>query len=251
MQNQRQFVKIGKAVIKAAVPILYGKFLHRNQSIPAPIFPSRILLMNGFHIGDVVIATSIIPVLRRAYPSAEIGFLTGSWSQMVVQNHPDLQHVHCVDHWMQNRSGASFLKKYLQYRRTLRQALREIRAVKYDVSICLITNFPDFMDLAWKARIPTRITFRKSVFASLATSIVDEPQNVFVPQGARLAETLHPLAIDPAHLESRKPLPPDAGHYRELCKVLNVNGLNRRITASFIWAPAPRFGSFPYHSGER
>lgn len=225
MLVNRPILDIVKSAIRNLAPIVYGKFLRQdNRAGEISAVPRRILLINGFHIGDVVIATSVIPVLRRAYPAAEIGFLTGSWSRMVVEKNVDLKYLHCIDHWMNNRSSKGILKKYLQYRKTLRQAREEIRSVRYDWAICLITNFPDFMDLAWRAGIPNRVTFRQSVFAKLATVLVDEPSSPFIHQGDRLAATLRALPLDQEFLQFRKSVlaPSDDVAVQEVCNILQL-----------------------------
>lgn len=230
MSNWLRYVLAArKAVLKAMVPFVYGAaFRNRRESIPQDMqAPKRILVINGAHIGDIVIATSVIPVLRSAYPSAEIGFVTGSWARMVIKNHPELKYTHCVDHWRLNRSDKSTFQKMLQFRKTWRTALREIREVRYDVAISLYTVFPDLLDLSWAARIPVRIGFRQSFFSSLATHLVDEPPNILVHQGEKLAEALHALPIEPAHFKCRKStLPPSSSSaIEEVCSLLHAASL--------------------------
>ena len=66
--------------------------------------PRRILLANPAHIGDVLIATAVLPPLRQAFPDAEIGMLVGSWSRHVVEGHPDVARVHVMDNFHLNRA---------------------------------------------------------------------------------------------------------------------------------------------------
>ncbi|MDE3188337.1 MAG: glycosyltransferase family 9 protein [Acidobacteriota bacterium] len=208
--------------------------------------PRRILLLNGSHIGDIVIATSVLPILRAAYPDAEIGFVTGSWSRMVIEDHPGVTYAHCVDHWRFNRSADSFHRKVLQFRRTRRTALREIRALKYDVALCLYTHFPDLLDISYAARIPVRVGFRASVFSSLATALVEEPNVPFIHQGARLAELLKALPIDPAYFRLRRSsLAPDSSvSLKEVCTLLESTSpadLRYRIIHMGSGAPQREF----------
>ncbi len=231
-----QYRTVRKAALKALVSLLYGRLFRDNLKVIAKHKenPKRILLLNGFHVGDIVIATSVIPILRNAFPSAEIGFVTGSWSHMVVKNHPDLTYTHCIDHWKLNRGDSSAYQKMLEYRKSRRRALKEIRALQYDIAISLFTNFPDFLDLSWAAKIPVRIGFRRSIFSSLATDLVDEPDSPFVHQGARLAETLRPLKINPIHFRLRQSaLPPSNGSsIQEVCallKVVRLEGVRYRV----------------------
>ena len=218
-----------KTLVKALVAVRYGVFFRRKGTTKIPTSPKRILLLNGLHVGDIVIATSVLPVLRAAYPSAEIGFLTGSWSRMVVANHPDVRYTHCVDHWMTNRSPKSLLQKVRQYRQMRAVALGEIRALQYDLAISLFTNFPDFLDLSWTARIPVRIGFSRSIYSALATHLVHEPESLFVHQGERLGETLRALPIDPALFRLRhSTLPPSSeAAIQEVCSLFEVHSLDQ------------------------
>jgi ADP-heptose:LPS heptosyltransferase len=229
-------MNLKKAMMRLLVPLVYGSAFRRIPKGVARAVrnPRRILLINGLHIGDAVVATSVIPVLRNAYPCAEIGFVVGSWARMVIENHPDISYVHSVDHWMPNRQGISFLAKLRRYLKSRRVALKEIEELGYDVSISLSPQFPDFLDLCWTAKIPVRIGFSRSIFASLASDLVDAPEDPFTHQGARMAETLRAMPIDPASLALRhSTLPPSSPsallEVSSLFSVSNLNDVQYRI----------------------
>lgn len=215
-----------KAALKSIMRLAYGAPFRTPPvgCVPEGFNPKRILLLNGSHIGDIVIVTSVLPILRKAYPLAEIGIVTGSWSQMVVKGHPEIAYTHTLDHWRFNRSKDGLLWKFLRFRRTWRAALREIKDLHYDVALSLFTVFPDFLDLSWAARIPVRVGFRQSYFSFLATALVDESKNLFIHQGAHLAEPLRALGIDPAYFTLRRSLlaPSNASALLEVCELLHV-----------------------------
>lgn len=190
--------------------------------------PRRILLLNGSHIGDIVIATSVLPILRAAYPDAEIGFVTGSWSQMVLKGHPLVAYTHCVDHWRFNRSADSLYRKVLQFRKTRRTALAEIRELKYDVALSIYSHFSDLLDVSYSASIPVRVGFRESALSSLATTLIEEPKSPFIHQGERLAALLKALPIDPANFHLRRSSLADesTASAKELCTLLGVKNLD-------------------------
>ena len=197
----------------------------RHRPVPSgPI--KRILLLNGAHIGDVVISTSLLPVLRDAYPGAEFGFLVGSWSLPVVQGHPEVSFTHVIDHWRLNRSKQSPATKLLRTWRMSRKAKRQIRQVGYDAALSLHCWYPDFVHLAWSADIPTRVAYRHSWFAAFATHLVQFPQQSFIHQGRRIAEILRPLpGVTEAHLAKRHSLlaASTPSSQREVCDLLNVS----------------------------
>ena len=220
---------VRKAVAQLLVPLVHMvPFRHAGKGVAAGMTAPRcILLMNGAHIGDLIVATSVIPIIRSAFPSAEIGVVTGSWSRMVVQDHPGVKYVYCVDHWLFNRSSDSLFQKIVRFRKTRRQALKEIRRQQFDVAISLYVHFPDFLDISWAAGIPVRIGFTESLLSSLATDLVDKPNHPFMHQGERLAELLRVLPIDPSNFWLRRSTlaPGDDHSIQEVCAVLQVQSL--------------------------
>jgi ADP-heptose:LPS heptosyltransferase len=143
----------------------------KGQATPAA--PKRILISDIVHLGDVIMATALLPVLKSAYPQARIGFLVGSWSQSIVENHPLVDEVHILDHWMHNRAAISKRKKILHYLRTRQKALRQIRAARYDVAFDLYWNFPNTLPLLWQAKIPMRVGYESGGFGPLATHALE------------------------------------------------------------------------------
>lgn len=134
---------------------------------------NRVLIANGAHLGDVVMTTAILPVLRAAYPDVKIGLLIGSWSIQVVEGHPLVDTIHIVDHWALNRRERNFLIKVARYLRTRHQALEEIRKIGYDVAIDLYQYFPNAIGTLYAARIPKRIGYSSAGFGPLLTRSVD------------------------------------------------------------------------------
>ena len=195
-----------------------------------PPDPKRILLINGAHMGDVVIATSLLPVLRNAFPSAQIGFLTASWSHAAVCNHPDVTYTHRVDHWRMNRGTPGFIKKRIQYLKKRRQALKEIRALSYDVSVSMHPWRADFLPLAWQAKIPVRVAFSGGLWAPLATLVADYPEHQrFIHQGECQAKLLRKLGIAEEHLQRRRssltPSTPES--LNEVCALLGSSRIDQ------------------------
>ncbi len=66
------------------------QWIFYRKRVPKDFSPKRILVVKLDHIGDVLLATPVFSNLRRAYPDAEIHALTGSWSSIILENHPDV-----------------------------------------------------------------------------------------------------------------------------------------------------------------
>lgn len=134
----------------------------RNDNL-AP--PKRILLCNGAHLGDLINATAVIPILRASFPDAKIGFVVGSWSRQVIEGHPDITWIHEFDHWKINRVGNPISR----YFKTGWRTLREIKKIRYDVCIDLYAFFGNMIPLIFMAGIPSRIGFTSGGFSPLLT----------------------------------------------------------------------------------
>ena len=69
------------------------QWLFYRKRLPKDFAPERILVIKLDHIGDVLLATPVFSNLRRAYPNAELHALTGAWSRVVLEKHPDVNNV--------------------------------------------------------------------------------------------------------------------------------------------------------------
>jgi len=56
--------------------------------------PQVILLVQLDHLGDAIISTAILPVLRKRYPKASIEVLAGPWNREVFETLPEVDRVH-------------------------------------------------------------------------------------------------------------------------------------------------------------
>lgn len=115
--------------------------------------PQKILVMRLRGIGDVILSTPVLDNLHRAFPEAEIDYLTEPPSAPLLQNHPFIKRVHVLAHrtWQK-----------LPWREQLRanwNFIRELRAQKYDMVIDLFGN-PRTALLTILTRAPLRVGFR-------------------------------------------------------------------------------------------
>ncbi len=134
--------------------------------------PQKILLSNIAHLGDLLISTSVLLVLKKNFPDCKIGFICSSSSKELIVNHPLIDKIYLIDHWKLNRSSFSFFKKFLNYFKTRSKAINEIRNDKYDVAIDLYSYFPNTVYLFWKAKIPIRIGYTSAGFKNFLTNSI-------------------------------------------------------------------------------
>jgi ADP-heptose:LPS heptosyltransferase len=148
--------RIGLAYLKALDAMLS---LRRapNREIPEKI--SSLLIGVGGHLGDAIIATSLLPAIRRACPDTRIGVAAASWAMPAFQGHPLVEWTHVVDHWKPNRGSIGRLKKLRRAIATRRSARDEIRAVHYDAALDLYPFYPNMSSLFADAGIPIRVGY--------------------------------------------------------------------------------------------
>jgi ADP-heptose:LPS heptosyltransferase len=153
--------------------------------------PRKLLVCNYGQLGDMLITLSLLPALKHAFPSVELGVLCGSWNKELVENEPLLTHVHYLDHWHQVRNSATRAQRIAAYARGLVRTLRELKTVDYDTAIDNRVWFPNAILELWLAGIPVRVGYDFDGFAPLLTHVVrfefDEARHERENQAAPLA----------------------------------------------------------------
>jgi ADP-heptose:LPS heptosyltransferase len=115
-------------------------------------------------MGDVVLATSVLPVLKSAFPAAKIGFLVRSGTMPVVQGNLDIFRVHLYDHALRKPRG---LRSALKCAAATSRLLAELRATRYDWAIELFPRAQNAIPLFYLAGIPTRVGYTSGGWGDL------------------------------------------------------------------------------------
>ena len=110
------------------------------QPADAPDFATlrRVLVVKMRYHGDVLLASPVFHVLKRAYPHLEVDALVYRETAAMLSGHPDIDLVHCVD----RRDSFDGVWSYLKGELALWQALR-IR--RYDLVIHLTEHWRGVM----------------------------------------------------------------------------------------------------------
>jgi heptosyltransferase-1 len=93
--------------------------------------PQRILIIRLSAIGDIIMASALIPALREAYPQAHLAWLAESGYAELLQDNPRLDQVFLWPRrrWRQLRQA----RQYGQVWREFRALARELRAGDFDL----------------------------------------------------------------------------------------------------------------------
>ncbi|MBF0562900.1 MAG: glycosyltransferase family 9 protein [Alphaproteobacteria bacterium] len=161
--------------------------------------PRRLLLANWAHLGDCVITTATLDLVRRVLPDTEIGLLVGQWSAPIFKNDPRIRWLHYVDHWFVSRTSLSKREKLRRYWFLRRRAVAEMRAVGYDAAIDLYHYFPPAAPLFRDAGIGRRIGYESGGFRRFLTHSRPWPladRHIAEYQAALISD----LGISPASL---------------------------------------------------
>lgn len=102
---------------------------------PTPNPPRSILIVRLSAIGDVIMASGLIPALRALWPDARLAWLTDAPHADLLRHNPRLDRLHLWPrrHWRELRQAG-------QYRRLVQEMsafVRELRAERYDLVLDL------------------------------------------------------------------------------------------------------------------
>jgi ADP-heptose:LPS heptosyltransferase len=196
---------------------------------------SRILVIKLRAIGDVVLATAVLPNLRKAFPGAEIHFLTEKPSMPVLDGNPFVDRTDTVpaDPWSRSRNGSSWAEFF--------QFIRRLRRARYDLVFDLFGNPRSAWLTAWSgARIRVGFDFRGRRFAY---------NRIAEPRGGRVHEVEFNLdalrRIGIPVVDSKPLFPLGSGEIETAGRWLSKNKIRSgKLAALHVWGswPAKRWG---------
>lgn len=140
----------------------------RKRNFPIP-HPKRILLSQISHLGDVILMSSLLPLIKNKDPHIQIGVVVGSWASEIVKDHPLIDFVHFFDHWKVNRSDLSKFQKIKKTRKMSQTLISELKEIQYDVSLECSFHFPHTIFATYRAQIPVRLGYISGGFGPLLT----------------------------------------------------------------------------------
>ncbi len=109
--------------------------------------PRRIVVLKPCCLGDLIMTTPLLTVIRQQYPDATITYVAGSWSKVIVEHHPAVDRV--IDCGTVGIPGRYRLAAYVQLALTLRR-------YRFDLAFVLDRS-PMLTLLSWLAGVPRRV----------------------------------------------------------------------------------------------
>src|SRR3989304_8631354 len=83
---QKPYLAVIQLVIDAVGRLLFLPV--RKRKMPTDV--RKILVSRIDHLGDVFIASSILPHLKKAFPRASIHFMAGEWARGYLRSNPHI-----------------------------------------------------------------------------------------------------------------------------------------------------------------
>lgn len=136
--------------------------------LASPTFqPERVLVLRLDLIGDLVMTTTLIRALKRAYPAAQIDLLATPGSASILGNDPDLNQIITYDPniWRRPKTLA-----HLKNWRDLFDLRQRLHARRYDLAISVFGPWAAL--LAVISGAPRRLGFAKEGYPGLMTDTV-------------------------------------------------------------------------------
>ncbi len=147
----------------------------------------RILLIRPDHLGDVLLTTPAVRLLRAACPDAEIHALVGPWSGNILANYPEIDTVLTLPFPGFERGSETDLRA--PYRLAFHSA-RHLRKIGYSSALILRPDHWWGAMLAKWAGIPRRIGYNLPDVARFLTDALPDVHQHAVLQNVRLIEAL-------------------------------------------------------------
>jgi heptosyltransferase-2/heptosyltransferase-3 len=170
-----------------------------RRKTPLPENPRTILLLKPDHLGDLLLTTSIFPLIASRYPDASIDLLCGSWGKAVVDGNRFLRKIICLEHPVYNRSSRPLSWKLLDFCKSLMHTIKIVRRERYDLCLNLRDAGGDLILLARVGNCRHIIGHTTGGFGPLLDTAV--PWKEGLHEAEHYLELLAPLGIC-ANLES-------------------------------------------------
>lgn len=155
----------------------------------------RVLFIRPDHLGDMLLATPAIRLLKAARPRSEVHVLAGPWSARILENLPEVDQVLTINFPGFNRSEKK-RSPWQPYTYLLRIS-RQLRTIGYQTAIIMRPDHWWGAMLAHVAGIPARIGYDLTDVRPFLTKAIAHQHEHVVRQNVRLIESwTGPIADD-------------------------------------------------------
>jgi lipopolysaccharide heptosyltransferase II len=171
--------------------------------------PRSIVVIKPCCLGDVLMTTPFLEVIRRAYPQATITYVVGTWSKVVAEHQPAINRV--IDSGTVGIPGRYSVNDY-------KKLVRVLRKQRFDLAFVLDRS-PMLTFLPWLAGVPRRVgpdslgrgfSLTDRVAVSSSPAHLQHQAEIYLDLARKLGLTIdHPrMSFETTEEERRAALPP-------------------------------------------
>lgn len=198
---------------------LFRPFGARKKTPPAV---KNILVSRIDHLGDVFLASSILPYMRKKYPGARIDFLAGEWAHGYLRTNSHIDRVLVYNSARLNRAQSFFKSLFFSVTGFIAN-VREMRSTRYDLAIDLRAYPFNSIPLLFFGGARYRVGFATGGFGFLLDKTV--PYRSGVHELAHLRDVLGAIGINVDETELRPEFTPTKAAIKECTRVLEGLGI--------------------------
>jgi len=175
-----------QAVIDSAGYLIFRRKRSRPENI------RRILVSRIDHVGDVFMASSILPHLKKAYPDAKIDFMAGDWNLFLLRSNPLVDNVLVYNSFKHVRNKG-LIKRAAGGLTGFVKNVRRLRSSGYDLAIDLRAYPFNSIPLLYLGGVRYSVGFATGGFGFLLDGVV--PYRTGTHEASHLSDALASLGI--------------------------------------------------------
>ena len=215
---QKPYLAVIQWVIDAVGRLLFLPV--RKRKMPTDV--RKILVSRIDHLGDVFIASSILPHLKKAFPRASIHFMAGEWARGYLRSNPHIDSLLVYNSMKLNRNKG-LLKNALSAVTGFAANVREMRSESYDLCIDLRAYPFNSILLLVLGGGKYRVGFSTGGFGFLLDNVI--PYRTGVHEITHVKDALSSIGINVPESELRPEFVPTRSSVKETTRILEGLGI--------------------------
>lgn len=178
---------VAQRLIDAAGSLFFGP-----KETPLPEV-KKILISRIDHIGDVFLASSILPHLKAAFPKAEMHFMVGQWAVCCIRHNPAVDKILVYNALRHNRSG-NLIRNAIEAFKGFFSNVIHMRNEGYDLCIDLRAYPFNSIPLLFLGKGKYKVGFDTGGYGFLLDKII--PYRRGVHELAHVQDALRAIGVD-------------------------------------------------------
>ena len=166
LRKNRYIMDDKKDILLVTLLDFFLSFINRKKKHISIDEVRNILIIKPCHMGDVLMLTSIFPLLRKRFPEANIDIVIGEWSTALLKNNPYIRNRFIVNQFLanMNRKQKLQISKLTEFVMTYIKSLIAVRKNNYDLCLNMRKYKGNLMTFLWLSKSKFKIGYGTSGF---------------------------------------------------------------------------------------